>query len=182
MVIAVLSSRRASQPRGSIKKPDEQCVVFVEREELEEDSANTWTEWMVFEEQCAVCWLVVMVVFVSMYSCCFLCWNTSRPGRQIASSLALSWQWGICSRNITSEPMMSRTFEKLKLAVNRKHSAVDCRFEEPKLAAVCSKVCVQLFRTYEYTPCMFRVNYFLVYLTSSTRHHNALLAELMHEA
>ena len=54
-------------------------MVFVEREELEEDSANTWKEWMVFEEQCAVCRLVVMVVFVSMYSCCFLCWNTSRP-------------------------------------------------------------------------------------------------------
>ena len=160
-------------------------MLFVEREELEEDSANTWTGWMVFEEQCAVCRLVVMVVFVSMYSCCFLCWNTSCPGRQIACSLALSWLWGICSRNITPEPMMSRTFEKSKLAVNRKRSAVDCSLFEargPKLAAVCSKVCVRFFRTYGYTPCTFRVNYFLVYLTSSTRHHHALLAELMHEA
>ena len=41
-------------------------MVFVEREELEEDSANAWKECMVFEEQCAVCWLVVMVVFGSM--------------------------------------------------------------------------------------------------------------------
>ena len=57
VVIAVLSSRRASQSRGRIKKPDEQCVVvFVEREELEEDSANTWTEWMVFEVLCAGWW------------------------------------------------------------------------------------------------------------------------------
>ena len=80
---------------------------------------------------------------------------------------------------------MSRTFEKSKLAVNRKRSAVDCSLFEargPKLAAVCSKVCVRFFRTYEYTPCTFRVNYFLVYLTSSTRHRHALLAELMHEA
>ena len=156
VVIAVLSSRRASQPRGSNKKTDEQCVVFVEREELEEDSANTWKEWMVFDEQCAVCRLVVMVVvFVSMYSCCFLCWNTSPPGRQIACSLALSRQWGICSRNITPEPVMSRTFGKSKLAVNRKRSAVDCSLFEargPKLAAVCSKVCVWFFRTYEYFP------------------------------
>ena len=104
-----------------------------------------------FEEQSAVCRLVVIVVFVSMYSCCFLCWNTSRPGRQIACSLALGWLWGICSRNITPEPMMSRTFEKSKLAVNRKRSAVDCSLFEargPKLAAVCSKVCVWFFRTY----------------------------------
>ena len=134
-------------------------MVFVEREELEEDSANTscvtWKECMVLEEQCAVCRLVVMAVFVSMYSCCFLCWNTSRPGRQIACSLALSRQWGICSRNITAEPVTSRTFEKSKLAVDRKRSAVDCSLVEargPKLAAVCSKVCVRFFQTYEYTP------------------------------
>ena len=93
------------------------------------------------------------MVFVSMYSCCFLCWNTSRPGRQIACSLALSRQWGICSRNITPGPVMSRTFGRSKLAVNRKRSAVDCPLFEvrgPKLAAVCNKVCVRFFRTYEY--------------------------------
>ena len=53
------------------------------------------------------------------------------------------------------EPVMSRTFEKSKLAVNRKRSAVDCSLFEargPKLAAVCSKVCVRFFRSYEYTP------------------------------
>ena len=50
---------------------------------------------------------------------------------------------------------MSRTFERSKLAVNRKRSAVDCSLFEvrgPKLAAVCSKVCVRFIRTYEYTP------------------------------
>ena len=41
-------------------------MVFVEREELEEAIANAWKECMVFEEQCAVCRLVVMVVFGSM--------------------------------------------------------------------------------------------------------------------
>ena len=176
------------------------------------------------------------MVFVSMYSCCFLCWNTSRPGREIACSLARSRQWGICSRNITPEPVMSRTFERSKLAVNRERSAVDCSLFEvrwPKLAAVCNKVCVRFFRTYEYeyTPpppplslsllgrlhvqselfssifnvrravyaqdqdtvffCFytFLIKYILTELsvilrctTSSTRHHHALLAELMHEA
>ena len=50
---------------------------------------------------------------------------------------------------------MSRTFEKSKLAVDRKRSAVDCSVFEArglKLAAVCRKVCVWFFRTYEYTP------------------------------
>ena len=116
-------------------------MVFVEREELEEDSANAWKECMVFEEQCVVCRLVVMVIFVSIYtySCRLLCWNTSRPGRQIACSLALSRQWSICSRTITAEPVMSRTFEKSKFAVDRKRSAVDCSLFEarwPKLTAV----------------------------------------------
>ena len=36
----------------------------------------------------------------------------------------------ICSRNITPEPVMSRTFERSKLAVNRKRSAVDCSLFE----------------------------------------------------
>ena len=48
---------------------------------------------------------------------------------------------------------MSRTFERSKLAVNRERSAVDCSLFEvrwPKLAAVCNKVCVRFFRTYEY--------------------------------
>ena len=133
-------------------------------------------------------------------------------------------------RNTTPEPVMSRTFEKSKLAVNRKRSAVDCslfKARGPKLAAVCSKVCVRFFRTYEYTPppplsllgrlhvqselfssifnvrravyaqdedTVFSVYTFLIkYIvtelsvilrctTSSTRHHHALLAELMHEA